>query len=223
MNNTVLSEATCHKHLVLTFSNTCGWTEHINRICETAWARINLLRALKFRIHRNALERMYFAFIRPLLEYSDAVWDNCTNECKTQLESIHNEVARIVSGATKLCSIQKLLEELGWETLQERRTKHKPVIFYKILNGLTPDYLSDLLLPLVRETNPYNLRNANNIQSLCTRTNLFVNSFLPCTIRAWNDLSEDVKAADSVAAFKYRLNRNIKKKKNRHILMLAQV
>ncbi|MCW4249933.1 MAG: reverse transcriptase family protein [Candidatus Thiodiazotropha endolucinida] len=114
MNNTILSESTCHKHLGLTFSNTCDWKEHINRISETAWSRIKLLRALKFRIHRNALESMYFAFIRPLLEYSDAVWDNCTNECKMQLETIHNEAARIVTGATKLCSIQKLLSDLGW-------------------------------------------------------------------------------------------------------------
>ncbi|MCG7879605.1 MAG: reverse transcriptase family protein, partial [Candidatus Thiodiazotropha endolucinida] len=211
MNNTILSESTCHKHLGLTFSNTCDWKEHINRISETAWSRIKLLRALKFRIHRNALESMYFAFIRPLLEYSDAVWDNCTNECKMQLETIHNEAARIVTGATKLCSIQKLLSDLGWETLQERRTKHKLVILYKIFNGLTPDYLSDILPPLVRDANPYNLRNANNIQSMRTRTNLFFNSFFPSTIRAWNDLSEDIRAASSVASFKYRLNRNIKK------------
>lgn len=211
MNNTVLSESKFHKHLGLTFSDTCDWTEHINRIAVTAWTRINLLRALKFRIHRNALERMYFVFIRPLLEYSDAVWDNCTNECKNQLESIHNEAARIVCGGTKLCSIRKLLEELGWETLHERRSKHKLVIFYKILNGLTPHYLSDLLPPLVGNTNPYNLRNSGNIQLFRARTNLFFNSFFPSTVRAWNNLSEDIKDANSVAAFKYRLNRNIKK------------
>ena len=180
MNNAVLSESSCHKHLGITFSNTCDWTEHINRI---SWTRINLLRALKFRIHRNALERIYFAFIRPLLEYSDSVWDNCSNECKTQLESIHNEAARIVSGGTKLSSIQKLLEELAWETLQERRSKHKLVIFYKIVNGLTPEYLSDLLTPLVSDTNPYNLRYSDNSSlsrcaTLCRTTLRLMNHFV---------------------------------------------
>ena len=157
MNSAVLSESVCHKDLDNTFSS-----------------RINLLRALRFRTHRSAFERMYFAFIRPLLEYCDAIWDIYTNENKTQLESIHNEAARTVNGATKLCSIQKLLAELGWETLQERRSKYKLVIFYKILNELASKYLSDLLPPLIREAIPYNLRNPNNIQSIRARTNLFL-------------------------------------------------
>lgn len=121
---------------------------------------------------------------------------------------IHNEAGRIVSGATKLCSIEKLFAELGWETLQERRTKHKLVIFYKIVNGLTPEYLADLLPPLVGENNPYSLRNANDIQSIRARTNLFFNSFFPSTIRAWNSLPQDIKDATTVAAFKHRLDRN---------------
>ena len=173
-----------------------------------AWTRINLLRALKFRIHRNSLQRIYFTFIRPLLEYSDVIWDNCSNECKTQLESIHNEATRIVSGAPKLCSIQKLLGELGWKTLQERRSKHKLIIFYKILNGLTPEYLSDLMPPLVSDINPYNLRNSDNVQSIRARTNIFFNSFFPSTIRAWNNLSEDIRNANTVNTFKSCLNRN---------------
>lgn len=211
MNNIIISETPSHKHLGITFSNTCNWTEHIERISQSAWTRLNLLRALKFKISRKALEKIYITFIRPLLEYSDAVWDNCSTECKTQLDSIHNEAARIVSGATKLCSIQRMFAELGWETLQERRNKHKLVIFYKIINGLAPNYLSELLPPLVMENNPYNLRNSNDIQSIRARTNLFFNSFFPSTIRAWNSLPEDTKTANSVAAFKYRLNSNRQK------------
>ena len=45
-------------------------------IAETAWSKFNLMRLLKFKINRKALEKMYTAFIRPLLEYSDSVWDN---------------------------------------------------------------------------------------------------------------------------------------------------
>ena len=77
---------------------------------------------------------------------------------------------------------KELLGELGWETLQERRSKHKLIIFYKILNGLTPEYLSALMPPLVSDTNPYNLRNSDNVQSFRARTNIFSNSFFPSTI-----------------------------------------
>ena len=57
MNDTVISESTSHKHLGITFSNTCSWTEHIAKITESAWLILNLPRALKFKINGIALEK----------------------------------------------------------------------------------------------------------------------------------------------------------------------
>ena len=113
----------------------------------------------------QALEKIYFAFIRPLLEYSDSVWDNCSNEAKRQLDSIHHE-AGIITGGTKLCSLEKLLADLGWDSLQERRTKHKLVIFYKIINNLTPNYLQEFVPPLVQDGNPCRLRSSSDIRTI---------------------------------------------------------
>ena len=208
MNGVLVINTSSHKHLGLTLANNCSWTEHINNITSTAWHRLNLLRVLKFKINWNALEKMYISFIRPLLEYSNVVWDNASTDSKTQLESVHNEAARIIIGATKLCSIAKLHADLGWESLQARRTKQKLIVFYKMINGLTPEYLHTLLPPTVQNTTSksYNLRNSNDIRNVHARTNLFYNSFLPSTIRAWNELSDEIKSAPSVASFKFRLN-----------------
>ena len=151
--------------------------------------------ALKFRISRKSLEQMYVSFIRTLSEYCDSVWDNSLSEMK----KIHIEAARTITGATKLCSVDKLLSELGWETLQSRRDKHKLVIFYKIMNGLTPNYLRDLVPPLVQEASNYNLRNSDHIQTFHANTNLFYNSFLPSTIRTRNSLPNDVKDTNRIA------------------------
>lgn len=57
-----------------------------------------MLRILRYEINRESLIRIYFAFIRPVLEYSDVVWENCTNEQSNLLESIQIEVARIITG-----------------------------------------------------------------------------------------------------------------------------
>ena len=83
----------------------------------------------------------YISFVRPLLEYANIVWDNCTIENKRIVENIQLEAARIVTGGTKLCSIQRLYDETKWETLQKHRTKHKLCQLYKMINGLTPAYL----------------------------------------------------------------------------------
>ena len=76
---------------------------------------------------------------------------NASTETKQKLEAMHIEAARIITGATKLCSIQKLFDDLGWESLQSRRNNHKLIIFYKIMYGLAPDYLRDVLPPLVHK------------------------------------------------------------------------
>ena len=138
MDNVLVTNTSAHKHLGITFSNSCNWAEHIENISAAAWTRLNLLRVLKFNLKRKSLEKIYTAFISPLLE-------------------------------------------------------HKLVIFYKIFNGLTPDYLLDIVPPRIQESTPYNLRDSNSIRSIRTNTNIFFHSFFPSTIRAWNDLSDDIK------------------------------
>ncbi|MEW8542639.1 MAG: reverse transcriptase family protein, partial [Candidatus Thiodiazotropha sp.] len=206
---TNIQETDIYKHLGLHFSNNLSWSEHIRIITQTAWQRLSLLRGLKFRLKRFSLEKIYISFVRPLLEYSDSVWDNLTQEEINLLESVHTEAARIVSGATKLCNIERLLSDLSWEPLYKRRRKHRLVLFYKMVNHLTPDILSDLVPPYVRESNPYSLRNADDIQTIHARTNLYFNSFLPATVRDWNNLPLHVRQSDSVETFKKYLNSDL--------------
>jgi hypothetical protein len=47
------------------------------------------------------------------------------------------EAGRIITGLRCNSSRQKLFHELGWERLENIRNKHKLILFYKILNGLT--------------------------------------------------------------------------------------
>ena len=136
----------------------------------------------------------------------EVVWDNCTQYEKNELDKIQNKAARIVTGTTKLVSIRALYEEVKWDTLEERRRKHKLALFYKMANGLSPPYLSSLT-PLPRASS-YNLRNTNNIQTIHARTNQQYNSFLLSKIRDWNNLTLDVRNSDSLYRFKRNLNNN---------------
>ena len=75
-------------------------------------------------------------------------------------------------------------------------------------NNLTPDYLSSLVPSSVNEGSRYNLRNANDVQTINARTALYFNSFLPSVIREWNTLSENAKYVDSIDSFKRQISRN---------------
>ena len=106
MNQQDIITVESHKHLGLTFTNDLSWHEHLNNIKTKAWYHINVMRKLKFQLYRKLLQIIYFSFIRPLLEFADVVWDNCTQYEANELEKIQHEAARIVSGATKLVSIE---------------------------------------------------------------------------------------------------------------------
>ena len=112
------------------------------------------------------------------------MWDNCTQQEKQELEKIVIEAARISTGAKKLVSLQKLYDEIGWETLETRRRKNKLVLFYKMFYNLSPLYLSSLVPPLVQNASRYSLRNANNVQTVVSHTNEYFHSFSPiCNTR----------------------------------------
>ena len=205
MQNLQISEVEFHKHLGIYLSNDCTWHHHIKYISEKAWCRINVMRKLKSKLDRKSLETIYTAFIRPLLEYGDVIWDNCSQYEKQELEKIQLEAARIATRTTKLISITALYKEVGWESLEQRRQTHKLTLFFKMFSHVTPLYLSSLIPPSVSDMSRYNLRNTDQLQTIDSRTNLYYNSFLPSTVRAWR---AEVKQSQTTHSFKYYFNKN---------------
>ena len=126
-------------------------------------------------------------------------------------EKIQIEAARIVTGATKLVSLEVLYNETSWESLETRRSKHKMCLFYKMNNSISPNYLSSLVPQSVETTTHYSLRDATNIRQPLTRTQLYYNSFIPSSIRLWNDLPSEMRESNTYTNFKYQINKNIRK------------
>ena len=70
-------EVDAHKHLGIYLSNDGSWHKQIRYIKEKAWAKINIMRRIKFILDRTPLETIYISFIRPILEYGNDISDNC--------------------------------------------------------------------------------------------------------------------------------------------------
>jgi hypothetical protein len=66
---------------------------------------------------------LFFAFIRPVLEYGDVVWGKCTKKESDLLESAQIEAGRIKTGLRCNSSRQKLYRELGWEILENKENE----------------------------------------------------------------------------------------------------
>ena len=128
---------------------------------------------------------------------------------QTNSKKIQTEAARIVTGATRLVSIDSLRTETGWETLAFRRHKHKLLLFFKMKSELSPSCLSSLVPPSVGANSAYNLRNANNIETVLANSQLYYNSFLTSVIRSWNELPLETRDSYNITSFKRQLNADI--------------
>ena len=67
-----------HKHLGLTLSSNAKWHSHIENIITSVSKLLGIMRAVKYKLSRKALNNDYISYIRPILEYAAVVWDGCT-------------------------------------------------------------------------------------------------------------------------------------------------
>ena len=105
----------CHWKLIrLTFQEDGGWNSHVEGMIEKSTFR---LQNLKFCL------AIYKLFILALLDLYLNTLGQRSALFEKRLENIQIEAARIVTGATKLCSKSKLYDDTGWESLLDRRKK----------------------------------------------------------------------------------------------------
>ena len=203
-----LIETPEHKHLGVILQNDLKWDKHIHSIVGKIKLHTACLKSYKYRLSRQTLETLYKSFILPHFDYSDVLWDNCTNILKDELEKLNLEAIRTILGAVRGTSHQKLYQESGIISLKERRIRHKLVIFYKMVNGLVPRHLSCRLPSLVSDRNPYHFRNPLERDVPFYRNEIARHSFVPSAAAEWNNLEDKIKQANSISQFKRMLAQN---------------
>jgi hypothetical protein len=205
----VVDKVKSHKHLGITIKDDLKWDKHIEEMSNKAKKRLSIMKGLKFKLDRRSLETMYTAFVRPILEYGDILWDTPgdNDHLLDELDTIQNNAARIVSGATARCTTASLNAELLWKPLKTRRREHRLAMYYKIVHNLAPQYMTDLVPQTVQQRTNYGLRNREQLDIPRTRILAHTNSFYPATTREWNNIDPGTKTAPSFNAFKSRISK----------------
>ena len=73
-------------------------------------------------------------------------------------------------------------------------------VFFKIVNGFTPQYLLDPI-PMPRR-HLYGRHVTNDIYSFTYRNNRFLYSFYPDAVNSWNALDPDLRKTETISGFK---------------------
>ena len=83
-----IEEVISHDHLGVTLSCDLSWRPHILKIHQKASKRLNMLKGLKFKLNRFALEVLYKSIVRSTMEYADVTILVCLSLVLKGLKSL---------------------------------------------------------------------------------------------------------------------------------------
>ena len=140
--------------------------------------------------------------MRPLIDYGDIIYDQPNNEsfCE-KLESVQYKAALAITGAIQGTSRDKIYQELGLESLKNRRWYKRLCCMFKIINEEAPKYL----INLIPKSQQNIVTRSSNISAFYCRTDCFKYSFFPSTLKDWFNLNDSIRNSDSLGIFKNRL------------------
>lgn len=205
LGDSILQQTDSHPYLGVTITSNLTWNKHINNITASANRTLGFVRRNLYQCPQHIKESAYKTLVRPLTEYSSSVWDPYTQVLINKLEMVQRRAVRFCLNDYKTKSkgcVTDMLNKLEWETLAERRHIRRLAIFHKAVNGHLSLPVGNLLQPSQRSSRHSNSKAFNTI---ATSKDCYKYSFLPKTIKDWNNLPETIVATSEPNQFKQAL------------------
>ena len=147
-NNTRVSQVIEQKHLGLILEPKLSFSKHLHEKMLKANKNIRILKILSRFLPLKTLDQMYKSLVRSHLDYCDVIYHipaQITHpllglSLSAQMEKVDQiqyKAALAITGAWKGSSRSKLYEELGWESLSDRRFTRRIIQLHKIINNKT--------------------------------------------------------------------------------------
>ena len=190
------------KYLGVKISKDLRWKAHISHITAKANSTLGFIRR-NIDVNNPFLKaQAYKSLVRPILEYSQTVWDPYTETETKQLEAVQRRAARMVLNRYRnTSSVGAMMTQLQWRPLAERRETARLVMFHKIHYQLVV-----VIMPLTIKTLTTSRRfNSLSYNIPSTRVDYYKDSFFPRTARAWNLLPQEVVTLATPEAFRRAL------------------
>ena len=188
------------KHLGLVLHFNLNFEKHLTEKIKKAKKIIGIMKHLNNLLPFKTLNQMYKTLVRPHLDYCDIIYHIpqivrplaegggiTLHSLMEKAEQVQYQAALAVTGAWQGTDRVRIYEELGWESLTDRRMLRRVLQVHKILDGKTPSYLREKL-PQSRN----NLINLPNVfQEIRYGTQRYLNSFFPDATKNWNYIITD--------------------------------
>ena len=172
-----LTSVTYHCYLGIHLSNTLNWTNQTKVASTKAQQTLGVIRRNLNKCPTHIKAVAYTSLVRPILEYASAAWDPHSQHNINTLERIQRQAARFCKNnySREPGSVTKLLQELGWETLQARRKHKRITTLYKMEHNIIHIPLDQYIIHNTRCSRKHN----SQFLQIRHSSNTFGESFSP--------------------------------------------
>ena len=146
LHGQALEAVTSARYLGVDISSGLSWNSHIDRITRNANSTLGFLKRNIKTKHPKVRETAYNTLVCPKLEYASPIWDTHTKDKISQIGTVQHRAARwTTSNYDYRSSVTSMIGNLGWQTLEQRRSDARLCLFYRIIIRLVavpiPDYI----------------------------------------------------------------------------------
>ena len=199
VNNSVISCEDVVKLLGVDIDCNLTFDSHIKNICKKAGQQINVLKRIGKNLCRLSRLTIFHSFILSNFNFCPLSWHFCSKGNTEKIEKIQHRALRFVYDDYS-SSYQELLTKAKLPSLHVNRMRNMAAETFKILNGIAPPVLNDLL---TKRENSYNFRYSNILKIPQVKTTKFgKNSFSYAAPVLWNSLPDHFRKTADFNQFK---------------------
>jgi hypothetical protein len=202
LGNSELKTIVKEKDLGVIMDNTLKFSEQCSAAVKCANRTLGLIkRTIKSR-SKDVIVKLYKTLVRPKLEYCIQAWRPFLRKDIDSMERVQRRATRIIAEC-KGQSYESRLTTLGLISLEERQTRGDLIQVFKYIKGIdNVDYREFFQLAENSITRGHSFK----IIKVRSRLEIRRNYFSQRVVNEWNKLPQYVVEAQSVNAFKSRLD-----------------
>jgi hypothetical protein len=196
--------------LGMTIDSHLTWESHCCKVANKVSRNSSIISRVRKMLPPESLKLLYNSLILPHLQYGLILWGNCTSQNRKRITTVQKRIVRIVSKSYYRAHTEPRMKTLGILRMEDLYKHQCNKLVYDCLREIAPKEIQGLF-QVKAETNDYTLRTSTQSPQDIEETNFKSkqgkSSFRAQAPKLWNNLTTQIREAESKNIFKNQLKR----------------
>ena len=161
VGDAVISPVLSARNLGPYFDSNMTLVPFINNTCKSTFSQLYNIRRIRKYLTMDTSKTLVHAMITSRIDYCNSLLCGLPDNSLNKLQRVQNAAARLITGTAKFSHITPVLRSLHWLPIKQRVQFKILILIFKAINGLAPNYISNLVNILC--PSKYLLRRNNEI------------------------------------------------------------